>query len=205
MAKPEVALDFGGSLLLIWLEAGADIPALNMVDVASTYQVVFPMAGTKSEDAAQAFMRVWVQWAGARFIIADLDSAFKDQFLTQLDQLAVHIRCAASQACTLAELSGGTPRGDLEGDLEEAHRGQPDPQRRSSGSHGGYQLALPFEPGSMVYVYRNIRPGKGKKPAPAWTGPATVLGREGSNYWTSRGGRCMLVAAEHLRAAEHEI
>ena len=57
----------------------------------------------------------------------------------------------------------------------------------------------------MVYVYRNIRPGKGKKPAPAWTGPATVLGREGSNYWTSRGGRCMLVAAEHLRAAEHEI
>ena len=54
--------DFGEVLAIdvIWLEAadseGADIPALNIVDVASTYQVRFPMAGTKSEDIAQAFV-----------------------------------------------------------------------------------------------------------------------------------------------------
>ena len=62
VAKPVVALDFGEVLAIdvIWLEAadseGADIPALNIVDVASTYQVLFPMAGTKSEDIAQAFV-----------------------------------------------------------------------------------------------------------------------------------------------------
>ena len=108
MAKPMVALDFGEVLAI----EGADIPVLNMVDVASTYQVVFPITGTKSEDAAQAFMRGWVQRAGApRFVIADLDPAFKDQFLTQLDQLAVHIRRAAGQAHwqnSVAERQGET-------------------------------------------------------------------------------------------------
>ncbi|CAE7268762.1 GIP, partial [Symbiodinium sp. CCMP2456] len=105
VAKPVVALDFGEvlSIDVIWLEAadseGADIPALNMVDVASTYQVVYPLAGTKSEDAVKAFMNGWVSWAGApRFLIGDLDSAFKDQFLNYLDQQAIHIRCAAGQA-----------------------------------------------------------------------------------------------------------
>ncbi|CAE7767076.1 RE1 [Symbiodinium sp. CCMP2592] len=269
---------------VIWLEAadseGADIPALNMVDVASTYQVVYPMAGTKSEDAAQAFMQGWVQWAGApRFVIADLDSAFKDQFLTRLDQLAVHIRCAAGQAHWqnsvaerqgeswkaiwkkhtednlilkdeaaeaiaainsakngLRNRSGYSPRQwvfganqrlpgdpfDAPDDLTTADskfarsqlirlgartafcQVQASDTLRRAAAHRPRVEALPFEPGSLVYVFRNVRPGKGKKPAPTWIGPATVLGREGSNYWTSRGGRCMLVAAEHLRAAEHE-
>jgi hypothetical protein len=31
-----------------------------------------------------------------------------------------------------------------------------------------------------------------------------VIGPEGSNYWVARGGRCLLAAGEHLRAAEHE-
>ena len=39
---------------------------------------------------------------------------------------------------------------------------------------------------------------------PSWT--HTLLSnfcREGSNFWAARGGRCLLVAPEHLRPAEH--
>ncbi|OLQ05060.1 Copia protein [Symbiodinium microadriaticum] len=228
-------------------------------------------------------MAGWVHWAGPpRFLIGDLDSAFKDQFLERLDQMAVHIRCAAGQAHwqnserqgeswkaiwkkhveanlimkdeaaetmvainaaknSLRNRSGYSPRqwvfgsnqrlpGDpFDAPEEEGLRDLASVDSkfaRSQVLRMGARLAftqvqacdtlkratvhkprvegLPFEPGSLVYVFRNIRPGKGKKPAPMWIGPATVLGREGSNYWTSRGGRCMLVAAEHLRPAEHE-
>ena len=31
-----------------------------------------------------------------------------------------------------------------------------------------------------------------------------IIGREGSNYWLARGGRCILAAPEHLRSAHHE-
>ena len=62
----------------------------------------------------------------------------------------------------------------------------------------------PFEPGELVYVHRLRRPGKGKKPQAHWIGPATVIGREGSNYWLARGGRCLLAAPEHVRAAKHD-
>ena len=31
-----------------------------------------------------------------------------------------------------------------------------------------------------------------------------MIGREGSNYWLARGGRCVLAAPEHVRAAKHE-
>ena len=73
-----------------------------------------------------------------------------------------------------------------------------------AGSHKPRVEGAAFEPGSLVYIYRLLRPGKGKKPKPMWLGPATVIGREGSNYWLARGGRCLLVAPEHLRTAEHE-
>ena len=291
VAKPVVALDFGEVVAIdvIWLEAadssGADIPALNMVDVATTYQVVYPLEGGRSEDAAKAFMAGWVHWAGPpRFLIGDLDSAFKDQFLERLDQMAVRIRCAAGQAHWqnsvaerqgeswkaiwkkhveanlimkdeaaetmvainaakngLRNRSGYSPRQwvfgsnqRLPGDPFDApeedglrdlttvdskfarsqvlrmgarlafSQVQAADTLRRAATHKPRVEGLPFEPGSLVYVFRNIRPGRGKKPAPMWIGPATVLGREGSNYWTSRGGRCMLVAAEHLRPAEHE-
>ena len=60
-----------------------------------------------------------------------------------------------------------------------------------------------FKPGDMVYVYREVKT-KGKRASSKWLGPATVIGPEGSNYWVARGGRCLLAAGEHLRAAEHE-
>ncbi|CAE7254046.1 GIP [Symbiodinium natans] len=37
-----------------------------------------------------------------------------------------------------------------------------------------------------------------------WHGPATVIGTEGCNLWVSFGGRCHLVAPEHLRRATGE-
>ena len=61
-----------------------------------------------------------------------------------------------------------------------------------------------FEVGDLVYAYRQMRQGKGKKPKSSWFGPGVVIGREGSNFWLSRGGRCILAAPEHLRSAHHE-
>ena len=64
--------------------------------------------------------------------------------------------------------------------------------------------AKPFEVGDLAYIYREYRQGRGKKPSATWTGPAVVIGKEGSNYWLARGGRCLLAAPEHLRPADHE-
>ena len=37
-----------------------------------------------------------------------------------------------------------------------------------------------------------------------WRGPGTIIGHEGGNWWVSLGGRCHLVAEEHLRPATSE-
>ena len=62
VAAPVACLDFNDCVAIdvIWLGSadteGATIPALNVVDLASTYQHVVPLEGTKSADAAQAFV-----------------------------------------------------------------------------------------------------------------------------------------------------
>jgi hypothetical protein len=61
-----------------------------------------------------------------------------------------------------------------------------------------------YEVGDMVYIYREYRQGKGKKPSAAWMGPAVVIGKQDPNYWLARGGRCLLAAPEHLRPADPE-
>ena len=65
-----------------------------------------------------------------------------------------------------------------------------------------------YEQGDWVYVYRKSKNAGGaariRGGAGEWMGPGTVVGREGDSYWVSRGGRCMLCAREHLRAAESE-
>jgi hypothetical protein len=58
--------------------------------------------------------------------------------------------------------------------------------------------------GDLAYLYREMKQGKAKKPSASWTGPATVIGREGQNFWLARGGRCYLAAPEHLRPASPE-
>ena len=60
-----------------------------------------------------------------------------------------------------------------------------------------------FEPGDLVYVFRERRPTvKGKRAQKQWLGPCTVVGTEGQNFWVSKRGRCLLCAPEHLRPAE---
>ncbi|CAE7621529.1 GIP [Symbiodinium sp. CCMP2592] len=54
--------------------------------------------------------------------------------------------------------------------------------------------------GDFVYFYRKAKNQKFWQ----WHGPATIIGHEGINLWVSKGGRCHLVAPEHLRRATSE-
>ena len=282
-------LDFNEAVAadILWVDTveSTNLPCLNVVDLASTYQVVIPLSSTKSEDVAKAFVTGWVRWAGApKHLLIDLDSAFKDQFLTMLDERSIIVRSAAGQAhCqnAVAERHGATwklvwaklveQNTVVESELEEAAAAVSDAKnslrnrsgfsprqwvfgvgQRSSadlfdGDHEVASLhaasaetkfarsqvirtaakaaffqcqskealarAVAYKPrvenkdfvaGDMVYLYRETRQGKSKKPTACWTGPAVVIGREGSNYWLARGGRCLLAAPEHVREAKHE-
>ncbi|CAE7358519.1 RE1, partial [Symbiodinium microadriaticum] len=287
VAHPASYLDFNEAVAIdvIWLSTSdsetARLPALNIVDLASTYQVVVLMESTKSAAAAKAFTQGWLHWAGApKMVLADLDSAFKDKFAELLDRHRVGMRCSAGQAHwqngvaerhgaswkaiwdkvvaaqgtlteeaeetaaavndaknTLRNHAGFSPRQWLFGSND--HRGDDYEQAvgetespfdtttpatkfgrlqalrlaaktaffetkakeavQRAGSHKPRVEGAAFEPGSLVYIYRLLRPGKGKKPKNTWLGPATVIGREGSNYWLARGGRCLLEVNEMLR------
>ena len=65
-----------------------------------------------------------------------------------------------------------------------------------------------FEVGDYVYIYRVDKTAGGKarvrQNIGEWIGPGLIVGKEGASYWVSRGGRCLLCAAEHLRPAESE-
>ena len=103
VAHPCVALDFNEVIAadVIWLDTSnsRNRPALNVIDLASTYQVVIPVASTKSEELARAMLEGWINWAGApKHLLVDLDSGFRDQFLQLMDSRSVIVRCAAGQA-----------------------------------------------------------------------------------------------------------
>lgn len=289
ISSPVVYLDFNEAIAadILWVDTidAKNKPCLNIVDLASTYQVVVPLRSTKSEEVAQAFINGWISWAGApKHLLVDLDSAFKDKFLSMLDQRSITVRCAAGQAhwqngvaerhggswkliyaklsedhliteeelpeavaaCndaknSLRNRSGYSPRqwvfgaqartvGDLfDGDQELAanHAASADAKfSRSQVIRNGARVAFfrcqtkealqrainhrprvegrNYDPGELVYYFREVRQGKSKKPTASWCGPAVVIGREGQNYWLARGGRCLLVAPEHLREACHE-
>ena len=65
-----------------------------------------------------------------------------------------------------------------------------------------------LEPGQYVYIYRTMKTAGGvarqRQNIGEWIGPGIIVGKEGKNYWVSRGGRCLLCAREHLRLAESE-
>ena len=289
MSAPVTMLDFNEAVAadVLWVDTVEtnNHPCLNLVDLASTYQVVVPLPSTKSEDVAKAFVSGWVRWAGApKHLLIDLDSAFKDSFLTMLDERCIVVRAAAGQAHwqnAVAERHGATwkliwaklveQKTVVESEIEEAAAAVSDAKnglRNKSGYSprqwvfgcsardgvdifdGDHEVASlqaasadskfaraqvirtgakaaffecqskdalaravsykprvasrEFEPGELVYLYRESRQGKSKKPTAAWTGPAVVIGREGSNYWLARGGRCLLAAPEHVREAKHE-
>ena len=103
VAHPCVALDFNEVIAIdvIWVDTveSTGLPALNIVDIASTYQVVWPVKNTTSEELGNALVQAWMSWAGSpRQIIADLDSGFKDKFLDIMSDRAVVVRCTAGQA-----------------------------------------------------------------------------------------------------------
>ena len=51
--------------------------------------------------------------------------------------------------------------------------------------------------GQLVFFWRAMR----KKEPSRWVGPAYIVGLQGNNAWVAIGGRCFLVAGEHLREA----
>lgn len=103
VTQPCVALDFNQVVAadIIWVDSmtTSNFPLLNVVDLASTYQVVIPLPGTKSEEVALAFIQGWTNWAGTpKHLLVDLDSAFKDRFLEMADNRSIRVRCSAGQA-----------------------------------------------------------------------------------------------------------
>lgn len=51
--------------------------------------------------------------------------------------------------------------------------------------------------GQMVFFFRDTH--KRKLEGSRWQGPGIVVGLQGTNAWVTFGGKCFLVAAEHLR------
>ena len=59
--------------------------------------------------------------------------------------------------------------------------------------------------GDRCFFYREVRKKGVSGKFPCWQGPALVVGIQGqSNYWVVFGGRCFLVAQEHMREATGE-
>ena len=80
------------------------------------------------------------------------------------------------------------------------HHSQGDSQLRKALLQRARTTTRPIEVGETVHFWdqpKNRRRGR-------WAGPAVVVGREGSNYWISRNGRCRLTAPEHLRPSGPE-
>ena len=60
------------------------------------------------------------------------------------------------------------------------------------------------EQGQMVFLWRHAKFRRKQHPASNWIGPGFVVGVQGTNAWVTCGGRCFLVASEHLRLAQGE-
>eukprot|EP00438_Fugacium_kawagutii_P028405 Skav208339 [mRNA] locus=scaffold5193:38831:45910:+ [translate_table: standard] len=287
VAHPVVALDFNEVLAadIVWYDTAESYnnAGLNVVDLASTYQLIIPLRSTKAEDVGEALCSGWFRWAGIpKGMLVDLDSAFKGEFLAMMDRRGVAVRSAAAGAHWqngVAERHGETwkliwaklveEHLVLDSELEEAicavndaknslrNRGGFSPRQwvfgcsqrlpgdiydgdadisvldassanskfaRAQGLRNAAKAAFfnvqskealqramnhrsrvqkeDYEVGDMAYMYRETKHGKSKKPTASWMGPATVIGKEGSNVWLARGGRCYLSAPEHLRPAD---
>lgn len=59
--------------------------------------------------------------------------------------------------------------------------------------------------GDRCFFFREVRRKGVVGAVPTWVGPGLVVGVQGkANYWVAVGGRCFLVAQEHLRQATGE-
>ena len=78
------------------------------------------------------------------------------------------------------------------------HKSENDTKLRKALLQRARATTRPFENGEQVHYWnlpKNRRQGR-------WEGPGLIVGKEGRNYWVSRGGRRRLTAPEHLRPSE---
>ena len=120
-AHPAVVLDFNEVIAadILWHDniESTGLPALNIVDLASTYQVVVPLQGTSAEEVGNAMIRGWMNWVGApKNLLVDLDSCIQRSFPAahEREECDRWMRCGSG---ALAEWSGRTPRGLLQRNL----------------------------------------------------------------------------------------
>lgn len=64
--------------------------------------------------------------------------------------------------------------------------------------HRSRNVAIPKQ-GDLVFFWRDKRARRKQNPASSWVGPGLVVGHQGDNCWITCGGRCYLVASEHVR------
>jgi len=103
VAKPTALLDFNDAVALdiIFIDTAQTKAhlALNMVDIASSYQVVIPLPNRKAETVADTFYKHWASWAGIPGkLVLDLDTCFRDAFWDLTNNDGIAMRCAAGQA-----------------------------------------------------------------------------------------------------------
>ena len=116
IAKPASMLDFNEAVAIdILFFDTCDKKGhmgLNMVDLASGYQVVEPLPSRHAPVVYQTFMRAWVNWAGVpERLVLDLDTSFQDAFWELTSDQNIAMRAAAGQAHWqngIAERYGGT-------------------------------------------------------------------------------------------------
>ena len=80
------------------------------------------------------------------------------------------------------------------------HESQTDSRLRKALLQRTRVASRPMDVGESVHFWhkpKNRRRG-------CWSGPAVIVGKEGGNYWVSKGGRCRLTSAEHLRPTTAE-
>ncbi|CAE7336253.1 RE2 [Symbiodinium sp. CCMP2592] len=87
---------------------------------------------------------------------------------------------------------------DSDGDelIEDAPMGDTDAPMRTGLAHDGISFDIP----AGRRLSPEIRNGLKREPS-RWVGPGYIVGIQGHNAWVAIGGRCFLVAGEHLREA----
>ena len=80
------------------------------------------------------------------------------------------------------------------------HESQNDGRLRKALLQRTRVTSRPYDIGETVHYWhkpKNRRRGE-------WSGPAIIVGKEGGNYWLSKGGRCRLTSPEHMRPTTPE-
>ena len=80
------------------------------------------------------------------------------------------------------------------------HKSQLDDRLRRALLQRARTTARPLEVGEAVHFWHHRKDRR----RGCWSGPGVIVGKEGGNYWVSKGGRCRLTAPEHLRPASPE-